>query len=249
MDYIKNMAVQSYCFMHFQDNRVVVEKMKELGLNRIEICGRHANFDDPATWDTTLAPYQEAGIKVVSIGVQHFHQDEKAARKRFEFAKLAGSTTISAVFPLEDTPRSFRIAEKLADEFDINLAIHNHGPKDWQGCCETLRYIFKNTSPRIGLMLETAWAQANTEDPIAMALEFKDRLYGAHLKDFKFHENGLPYDVVIGKGGLDLPKFFKTLDEVGFDGNLILEYEGDPTHPIPALKDCIIEARNAVASA
>ena len=34
-----NLGVQSYCFRNFKDNKKVAEMVKELGLDKIELCG------------------------------------------------------------------------------------------------------------------------------------------------------------------------------------------------------------------
>ena len=52
--------------------------------------------------------------------------DEAAVRKDFEYAKLAGMPVIVAA-PSTD---SLDVVEKLAKEFQIRVAIHNHGPED-----------------------------------------------------------------------------------------------------------------------
>ena len=48
--------------------------------------------------------------------------------------------------------------EKLADEFDVQLGIHNHGGYDWLGNSAILEYVLGKTSKRIGLHMDTAWA-------------------------------------------------------------------------------------------
>jgi sugar phosphate isomerase/epimerase len=106
-----------------------------------------------------------------------------------------------------------------------------------------LAQVFKNTSDRIGLCLDTAWAMHAHEDPIAMAEQFGDRLYGLHIKDFVFDRAGQHKDVVVGTGNLDLGKLNATLKAVDFDGVAVLEYEGDVSNPVPALSECVAAIR------
>jgi len=233
------LSVQSFCFEKFLDNAVVIEKVKACGLDQIEICGLHADFNAPDTFDSVIDSYRDAGIKIVSIGVEVFGDDEAAARKRFEFAKKAGCKVISTAFDLDTVPACLELADKLTEEYGINLAIHPHGPKDWLGCAETVRWVFKQTSPRVGLMIDTAWTLASQEDPVDLAEEFKDRLYGLHLKDFVFESNGAPKDVVIGTGTLRLKALMETLEKNNFDGPLILEYEADVPDPVDDLIECV----------
>jgi sugar phosphate isomerase/epimerase len=68
---------------------------------------------------------------------------------------------------------------------------------------------------------------------------YGDRLYGVHLKDFVFDDQGNHEDVIIGTGGLDLPEFLRRLKGVGFDGYMSIEYEGDVDDPLPAVIECV----------
>jgi sugar phosphate isomerase/epimerase len=243
MDYGKDLAVQSYCFRGFKANSEVVEKVKAIGLASIELCGVHVDFANESTFDDIIGLYCKAGVKICSIGVQGFSGKAEVERKWFEFAKRAGATTISATFALDAAPNCYRVAEKLADEYNINLAIHNHGGRHWLGSAEMLNSVFKQTSARIGLMLDTAWALHSHEDPVAWVEKFGGRLYGVHVKDFTFDRAGKHQDVVVGTGNLDMPKLFAAMKKVNFSGNLILEYEGDVNDPVPALKECVAAVR------
>jgi sugar phosphate isomerase/epimerase len=243
MDFSKDLAVQSYCFRGAKDNAKVIEMIKAVGLSNVELSGVHVNFSDESVFDEVIGLYHGAGIRTCGLGVQNFTGNAEVERKWFEFAKRAGATTISATFALNTTPDSFRVAEALADEYDVNLAIHNHGGRHWLGSAEMLGHVFKTTSPRIGLMLDTAWALHSGEDPVAMADRFSERLYGVHLKDFLFDSAGKHQDVIVGTGNLDLPKLFATMRKNGFEGNLILEYEGDVNDPVPSVKECVSAVR------
>lgn len=243
MDFSRELAVQSYCFRGEKNNSKVIEMIKAVGLSNVELSGVHVDFSDESIFDEVIDLYHRAGVKTCGLGVQNFSGKADVERKWFEFAKRAGATAISATFALGTTPDSFRVAEALADEYDVNLAIHNHGGRHWLGSAEMLNHVFKNTSPRIGLMLDTAWALHSGEDPVAMADRFSERLYGVHLKDFLFDSAGKHRDVIVGTGNLNLPKLFETMRKNGFDGNLILEYEGDVDNPVPSVKECVDAVR------
>ena len=243
---VKNLAVQSWCFRSFKDNQKVADLLKGLGLSNIELCGVHCDFMTPGVWDGVLKTYKDAGVGIVSIGVEGFSPDAEAARQRFEFAKKAGCKVMSANFHPGTFAKTVPVVTKLADEYGINLAIHNHGGYHWLGNSEVLEHVFNITSPRIGLCLDTAWALDASQDPVKMAEKFASRLYSVHIKDFVFDKAGLPEDVVVGTGNLKLPELLKTVKKSGFTGNMILEYEGDVENPVPALAKCVA-AVNAAA--
>ena len=247
MGIAENLGVQSYCFRGFKENRKVAELVRQCGLSKIELCGVHADFSKEKEYDAVIATYRGAGVSIISIGVQGFRNDEAAERCFFEFAARAGARVISADFGVDTAPACYRAAEKLADKYDINIAIHNHGGRHWLGCAAMLRHVFAHTSPRIGLCLDTAWALDSGEDPLAMAKEFGPRLYAVHVKDFVFDRARKPQDVVAGEGNLDLRKLAAVLKDVGFRGAGVFEYEGDVDNPVPALQRSVAAVRQAEA--
>ena len=244
-DYVKNLAVQSYCFRDFKDNAKVAQLVQELGLSGIEVCGVHCDFNKPETFGGVIDTYRKAGIRIVSIGVEGFGPDEAHARRRFEFARQAGCKVISANFSPFTFQATLPVVYKLAEEFGIHLAIHNHGGYHWLGSGEILDWVFAFTRPCIGLNMDCAWALDARQDPLQWADRFAQRLYACHLKDFVFDRARRSQDVVIGQGNLKLGELLAKFKVNGFKGELILEYEGDSSNPVPALKECVEAVRQA----
>lgn len=243
----KPLAVQSYCFRGSKTNEEVIRQVKACGLSAIELCGVHADFTAPDTFDRVIKTYRDAGVAIVSIGVQGFKNDAAKEARFFDFAKRAGAVTISANFYPETSPQSLVTAAKLAADSGVKLAIHNHGGRHWLGTAQMLGWVFGQTGPEVGLMLDTAWALDSGEDPVAMVEKFAGRLYGLHLKDFVFDRARKPADAIVGQGNLDLPKLFAALSKANFAGQLVLEYEGDVNNPVPALKECVEALRKYVS--
>jgi len=239
------LGVQSYCFRHFKDNAKAASLVKACDLERIELCGVHVDWKDPGSFEGVVGTYRDAGVEIVSLGVNGMAGDEASERNYFEFAKAAGAKFMAVSFALGAVPECLRVAERLAEAYDVRLAIHNHGGRHWLGCAEALDWVFKQTNERVGLCLDTAWAMHSHEDPIGMAERFGERLYGVHIKDFTFDRSGQHEDVVVGTGNLDLGKLFATMAKVGFDGAVVLEYEGDVEDPVPALRKCVKAVRGA----
>lgn len=233
------LGVQSYCFRGFKDNKAVAGMVRDCGLSRIELCGVHCDFTDVSGFKDVISVYKDAGVEICSIGVQGLNDNVEKERKFFEFVKMAGVKLMSVDFNPDTVPACYRTAEKLADEYGVKLAIHNHGAKHWLGSGQMLEHVFKNTSATIGLCLDTAWALDSREDPVEMAERFKERLYNLHLKDFIFDRAARPQDVVLGEGNLKLKSLLETLEKISFSGEAIIEYEGDVNNPVPALKKCV----------
>jgi sugar phosphate isomerase/epimerase len=140
---------------------------------------------------------------------------------------------------MDDNFALMKRVERMAEQYDLRLGIHNHGGYDWLGNAQILKYVFDRTGPRIGLHLDTAWAIDAKQDSVKLVEQFADRLCGTHVKDFVYSPQRQPKDVIIGTGNLDLPGYVKALKQINFDGPLVIEYEGDVEDPAPALRECV----------
>ncbi len=241
-----NFGVQSYCFRHFKDNADVAGKVKEIGVSSIEVCGVHADFNDPAGFAKHIKTYRDAGVGIVSLGVQTFTGDTAKERQWFECAKAAGAKHISAHFRVDSFHDAVPATAKLAEEFDLRVGLHCHGGYMFGGSPDEIEHILKIGGPRIGVCIDTAWCMQigpNQGKPVEWAKRFAGRIYGIHYKDFTFERNAQWKDVVVGTGNLDLPAFVKALEDNGFDGMAVIEYEADVEAPVPALTKCVNQMR------
>ena len=235
-------AIQSYCFRHFKALPEFIEQLKSAGVNATEICGVHANFTDPSTFGTTIEPFHKAGVEIVAIGVEKLTGVIDVDRPRFEFCKAANVRNMSVTFDpkiMDDNFALMKNVEKLAEQYELKLGIHNHGGYDWLGNNVILKHVFDRTGPRIGLHLDTAWAIDAKQDSVRLVEQFASRMFGVHVKDFVYTPQRQPKDVIIGTGNLDLPGLMKTLKQINFTGPLVIEYEGDVENPVPALRQCV----------
>lgn len=240
-------GVQSYCFRNFADNRAVASKVRECGVDRIELCGVHADFDRPEKVGDVVRIYRDAGISIVSIGVQTF-AGEDSERRWFECASIAGAKHISAHFKVETFPRAIDKVREWSREFGIRVGVHNHGGYSFGGQPDVMRHLLSLGAPEIGICLDTAWALQigpYAGKPEEWVKKFPRSIYGIHYKDFVFGRDGMWRDVVVGEGNLDLPALLAALDEVAFDGMCVLEYEAEPENPVPALRRCVESMRLA----
>ena len=117
-------GVQSFCFRSIKDNAQVAAQVREIGLNKIEVCAVHADFNDVEAWKEIVKTYQDAGVSIVSIGVQTFNGDIEKERQWFECAKIAGAKYISAHFKVDTFQTAVPAVAKLCKEYGIKIAIH-----------------------------------------------------------------------------------------------------------------------------
>jgi sugar phosphate isomerase/epimerase len=233
-------AIQSWCFRHFKTLPAFFEQLKACGVSATEACGLHGDFHNPAKFAEQIGAYRSAGVQIVCIGVERIHGDAAKDRAKFEFCRAAGVKNMSISFePDVFFEGKLKVAEALAEEFDVNLGIHNHGGYDWLGNDGILKYVFSKTSKRIGVHIDTAWALDAKQNPVKWVETFGERVVGTHVKDFVFDRARKETDVIIGTGNLDLPGYMGALKKVGFSGPLVIEYEGDESNPVPALRECV----------
>ncbi len=233
-------AIQSWCLRAFKPLPQFLEQLKSVGVTATELCGIHADFNDPSTFPAIADQFAKAKVQIVAIGVEAMTGDFSRDRSKFEFCKAVGAKNMSITFsPDAWFDGKLKAVEKLAEEFNIRCGIHNHGGYDWLGNASILKHVFSRTSKQIGLHMDTAWALDAGEKPIQWVEQFADRLHGIHIKDFTFDRAAHPSDVIIGAGNLDLPRLIGDLKKINFTGPLVIEYEGDEAHPQPALSECV----------
>ena len=219
----------------------MARQVQSLGLTQIELCGVHANFHDQPSWMGVVETYKTAGVTIVSLGVETLVGD-KSERDIFQCAASAGARHISVHFKVDSFRPAIEQARRLSDEFGVRVGIHCHGGYMFGGQPDVLDYLISLGSPQIGLCIDTAWCmQIGPErgKPVEWVETYAGHIYGVHFKDFIFSQNGQWKDTVIGQGNLNLPAFIHALNRTGFDGVAILEYEGDPESPLPALHECV----------
>lgn len=247
IDIKNNISVQSWSFRAFKQIPELIEQLKKVGAMGTELCGVHVDFNDESKFDAAIEQFKVSGIKIVSIGVEGYWGDEAAFEKRFKFLQRAGAKRMSVSFPPDKHLDAIKVIEKFAEKYDVYCGIHNHGGYDWLGSRAALKYIFANSGMRLGLEMDAAWAMQAGEDPIQMAEQFIDRLYGVHFKDFIFDRAGHGADVIVGEGNLNLKKLVEIVRYKAPAGCVsVIEYEADENNPAPAISKCIEAIKAAV---
>ena len=182
---------------------------------------------------TALADYVAAGIGLHAAGAIYFPKDEDAdIRAKFEYCKRAGISVIVAGDPaIETLPR----IEKFVKEYDIRIAIHNHGPEDklWPSPLDVLKAV-KNMDPRMGCCIDVGHAARAGADVVQAIYEAGPRLFNVHMKDlanFRDKES----QVAVGEGIMPVRKMFEALVAVKYKGFVDLEYEIHPDDPMPGV--------------
>jgi sugar phosphate isomerase/epimerase len=241
------MGLQSYSLRGLtRDGRADLQRAldatKDLGIHYWESYPAHV----PMTTDHERIAAQKrqlesTGVTLMGYGVVHLGKDEAANRKYFDFAKVIGLKYLSA----SPEPGSFDMLDKLVEEYDVAVGIHNHGPGDRYAKVETIEKAIKDHHPKIGCCIDTGHFLRSREDPVHAVEAFGKRVYGVHLKDVK----DAKMFTVLGRGDLRTVELLKALVQNHYEYCLAIEYEENPANPLDEIKDCLAEARRAIAEA
>ncbi|MBC7772568.1 MAG: sugar phosphate isomerase/epimerase [Pyrinomonadaceae bacterium] len=158
----------------------------------------------------------DGGVKAVSFGVTGFKNDEKDARKTFEFAKAMGLENIAC----EPDADAWDVLSKLADEYKINIACHNHPKPSRYWNPDTVLEAVKSRSSRLGACADTGHWKRSGLDPVACLTKFSGRIFELHFKDIKDDK-----DEPWGTGECDAKAMLGVLAKQGFKGAIFVEYE------------------------
>jgi sugar phosphate isomerase/epimerase len=218
---------------------------KELGFEQVEFYSGMFPLDsNDQKINEIVGKVKSLGMSISAHGVNGFTKDAQANRKVFEFAKKAGIKTISA----GPTPDSMDSLNDLVKEFDIRIAIHNHGPTDRYNKVADLLRAIEGRDERIGACADLGHYIRSGEKPVEVIRLLKGRLYGIHLKDFAEMKDQTK-GVLLGQGHLQCAEVFDALIQAKFpsDGALSLEYEENPDNPIEDIRQCVATAKKALA--
>ena len=180
--------------------------------------------------------FRDAGIVPLSVGNVSMRKGEEEARQAFEYARDIGVTTI-VCSPSHD---AMPFLDKLVKEFDIKLAIHNHGPEDkgfFPSPYDVMRAVEK-FDKRIGLCIDVGHTARAGVDPAESIIKCQERLYDIHLKDISaLGDKNTPIEA--GRGILDSKSILDALLKIKFQGHVGFEYEKDGKDPIPGLAESV----------
>ena len=138
--------------------------------------------------------------------------------------------------------------DKLVKEFDLKLAIHNHGPEDkvWPSPLDVWAAIQKYDE-RIGVCVDVGHTARCGVDPAQALRTCAARLYDVHFKDLASKGRRQARPVEVGRGVLDVRGMLKALLDIGYSHHVGLEYEKDMNDPIPGAAESFGYIRGTLA--
>ncbi len=217
----------------FRDRAAIeaVETAERLGLRYIELYpGQDVGKDYPgakigpemsgelrAEFKKRLVSHQ---VKLMNFGVVNFKNDESSARRVFEFARDMGIETITC----EPEMNAWDLVERLADEFKINAACHDHPKPSTYWNPDTVLTAIKGRSKRLGACADTGhWTRSGLV-PVDCLKKLEGRIICLHFKDIA-PADAKGIDQPWGTGTANAKGMLEELHRQGFKGVISLEYE------------------------
>ena len=237
------LGLASYTLRKFKLDEVLVMTQR-VGLKYICLKSFHLPLESSADQiHQAAAKVKEAGLVLYGGGVIYMNSEAEVNRA-FEYAKLAGMTTIVGV----PKPQLLTLVNKKVRQYNIQVAIHNHGPGDKVYPTPASAYErIKELDRRIGLCNDIGHTQRAGVDPSESVERFADRLLDVHIKDVSAAKPR-GRTVEIGRGVIDIPKFVRTLLKIRYSGVVSFEYEKDENDPLPGLAESVGYVRGVLAA-
>jgi len=232
------LAIQAWSFKEFTLFEAI-DKTASLGLKYIEAFPGQAlspekddvKFDQnisPEIMQEVKAKLTATGVKMVNFGVTQIPEDEKEARKLFEFAKAMGLETICAEPPAEQMPT----VDRLAQEYGINIAIHNHPKPSRYWSPDAFLKAVDGRSKRIGACADTGHWPRSGLNSLDCLKKIDGRIISLHFKDLN-EEGPKAHDVPWGTGVCNVKSLLAELKRQGFKGVFSIEYEYNWDNSVP----------------
>lgn len=239
------MGVQSYTFHKFSYQETI-DKVQQLGLNYVEVYfgqtlgkGIEGTMDfrmDKTTQKKVLDYARAKGVKIVACGVV-ICKDEAEWKQLFNFAKAMGIEIITC----EPDYKHLKYIDQLANQYNIDVAIHNHPQPSEYWKPELFLDAVNGLSSRIGACADIGHWKRMGIDPIEALKKYEGRLKSLHFKDIKEKEAGEAeqHDVIWGTGICDIEGILVELKRQNFKGLFSIEYEYNWENSVPDIKQCI----------
>ena len=188
--------------------------------------------------------FEAAGLKITGGGTISLQKEDDAdIRYYFDYAKACGMPLMVVAPTARTVPR----IEKFVKEYNIKVAIHNHGPEDKHfPTPQSALKLVKDLDPRMGLCIDVGHTARTGVDVVESIREAGPRLLDMHVKDLR-DLRGKDTQCVVGEGAMPIVAIFKTLKRMNYQGHVMLEYEIDADNPLPGMQRSFAYMRGVLA--
>lgn len=238
------LGVATYSLRKFSRSQAI-GLLKQMKVRYINIKEVHLPIDSsPAEIKAGRKEFEDAGFIIEGGGNVSFEKDdERDIRHKFEYAKLAGMPLIVCAPTHVTLPK----LEKFVKEYDIKIAVHNHGPEDKEfPTPQSVLEVVKNMDPRCGLCIDCGHTARTGVDVVESIRAAGPRLLSMHIKDLadaKVRDSQCD----VGEGVLPIVGIFEQLHKLRYIGGVMLEYEIHESDPLMGMQKSLAYMRGVMA--
>ena len=236
------LGMAGYTFARFNVEETI-KMMKRIAVSNISLKDFHMPLNSTREQiNEVIEKFSNEGIKVYTLGVIYMRTPE-SVDQAFEYARMAGVDMIVGAPNYE----LLTDVEKKVQEYDIKVAIHNHGPDNplFPNATDIWEHV-KDLDPRLGICLDIGHDIRDGHDPVADIEKYSERIYDLHLKDVdKASKEGRT--VELGRGIIDIPAVVESLRKINYTGKCSLEFEKDMDDPLAGIAESIGYFRGVLA--
>ncbi len=218
--------------------------MQQLHLRDLNLKDMHLPMGSPEQVRASAAELRSAGMNLTAVGTVAFTKDDDAdMRAKFEYARAAGVPVIVAAPTREVLPR----LERFVREYDLRIAIHNHGPEDkvFPSPFDVLEAV-EAMDARIGCCIDVGHAMRAGTDPVEAIKRVGPRVFDVHMKDLA-KQTEKESQVAVGQGVMPVRGIFEALIGVGYKYCVDLEYEIHEDDPLPGVIESVAYMRGVLS--
>lgn len=237
-------AVQCWTF-HTLTFYETLEKVRDLGVHYLQpYRGQKLSKETgdavfgPEMTDAQITQVKnklaEYNISLVSYGVVNFENTEASMREVFDFAKKMGIRTVVTEPQFDD----YTLMDKMANEYGLNIAIHNHPPKSKYARPETALMHLKGHSDRLGVCADTGHWMRTGVNPLEALVSLEGRIRDVHLKDLDRFGDPEAVDLPFGSGVANIHDILAELTLQDYQGYISIEHENpnEIDNPSPSIR-------------
>ncbi|MBI5086169.1 MAG: sugar phosphate isomerase/epimerase [Acidobacteria bacterium] len=186
----------------------------------------------PEELDRAKSEFQRAGLTLTGGGTVYMQKDDMDDIKfYFEYAKRLGLPMMN----IGATAKTLPMIEKTLKQYDIKIALHNHGPEDkhFPAPSDALK-LMKDMDPRMGVCVDVGHTTRTGKDVLEEIEAAGPRLLDMHMKDLKDLKVSTS-QCDVGEGAMPIVAIFKLLKKMNYGGIVHLEYEINADNPLPGM--------------
>jgi len=176
----------------------------------------------------------DSNVKLVNFGCCTLSKDPDQCRRMFEFAGDMGIETLVS----EPDEEAFDTLDKLCEEYEINVAVHNHPKPSHYWNPETVLKVCRGRGRRIGACADTGHWMRSGFAPVECLKKLQGRLISFHLKDLD-KKARKAHDVPWGTGVCDVKGMLVEVQRQGVKPFFAVEYEYNWGKAMPELAQCV----------